>query len=194
MLGWFLQLVILSCCMLTGLLKFWLGILPGLKQSRSPGTTAPESREEERCSRVGFQRSRRLRHLRLSLACAGELVGFDVIPIVTSQHEPQVRLRGMGPDRVAPLARPAAKPASSQEGFQGSHFHGRSISSLSYAPAYEACGWSQPCCWEAIARGCPAPRSLSSALASNWRTRSRVIKSRRPTSCNVRRSPGPSRR
>lgn len=70
-------------------------------------------------------------YLRLSLACAGELVGFGIVPIVTSQHEPQVRPSGMGPDRVAPLARSAAKPASSQEGFQDSHFHGRSISSLS---------------------------------------------------------------
>jgi hypothetical protein len=138
MLRWYLELVILSCCMHTGLLTYRLGMLPGLEQRRSPYTTAPESGEKKRCSRVGFQRSGRLHHLRLSLAGAGELVGFDVIPIVTSQHEPQVRPSGMGPDRMAPLARSAAKPASSQERFQGSHFHGRSISSLSYAPAYEA--------------------------------------------------------
>jgi len=42
----------------------------------------------------GFERFGCLDGLRLSLACSGELVGFGLVPIVTSQHEPQVMLVG----------------------------------------------------------------------------------------------------
>jgi hypothetical protein len=36
MLGWYLQLVMLSCCLLAGLLTFWLGMLSGLEQGGLP--------------------------------------------------------------------------------------------------------------------------------------------------------------
>ena len=120
--GWEPGLILSSCLPLEGLAwkvsTFRTGMTP---------KSGVSTREVGLFFLCGFERCGWLYGLRLSLACAGELVGFGVVPIVTSQHEPQVRTGGMGPDRVAPVARPAAKPAPSQEGFERSHFHTCSI-------------------------------------------------------------------